>query len=100
MKENKYDNPAFFEQYSKMSRSVDGLKGAGEWHEFKKNDARFQWETRARSRMWIWLALLYAIENGAESAVGVDISENMLAEARKKNGFSENQLYPSSARGH
>lgn len=36
MKENKYDNPKFFEQYSQMSRSVEGLKGAGEWHELKK----------------------------------------------------------------
>ena len=30
MKENKYDDPQFFEQYSKMSRSVQGLEGAGE----------------------------------------------------------------------
>ena len=32
MKENKYDNSDFFSQYSQMSRSVEGLKGAGEWH--------------------------------------------------------------------
>ncbi len=30
MKENKYDNSDFFSQYSQMSRSVEGLKGAGE----------------------------------------------------------------------
>ena len=30
MKENKYDNDKFFNQYSQMSRSVYGLKGAGE----------------------------------------------------------------------
>ena len=29
MKENKYDNSDFFSQYSQMSRSVEGLKGAG-----------------------------------------------------------------------
>ncbi|CAM4261007.1 Type 11 methyltransferase [Listeria ivanovii subsp. ivanovii] len=36
MKENKYDNQHFFEQYSQMPRSKEGLKAAGEWHEFKK----------------------------------------------------------------
>lgn len=27
----------FFEQYSQMPRSKEGLKAAGEWHELKKN---------------------------------------------------------------
>lgn len=31
MKENKYDNKGFFEKYSKMERSQNGLAGAGEW---------------------------------------------------------------------
>ena len=33
MKENKYDNAVFFEKYSEMERSKQGLKGAGEWKE-------------------------------------------------------------------
>ena len=32
MKENKYDDEHFFSQYAQMSRSVEGLQGAGEWH--------------------------------------------------------------------
>ena len=36
MKENKYDNSDFFSQYSQMSCSVEGLKGAGEWHVLQK----------------------------------------------------------------
>ena len=36
MKENKYDNEIFFEKYSEMNRSKEGLKGAGEWAELKK----------------------------------------------------------------
>lgn len=32
MKENKYDNDKFSEQYSRMPCSTEGLKGAGEWH--------------------------------------------------------------------
>ena len=31
MKENKYDDPIFFEKYNQMSRSIKGLAGAGEW---------------------------------------------------------------------
>ncbi len=30
MKENKYDDPIFFEKYNQMSRSIKGLAGAGE----------------------------------------------------------------------
>ena len=30
---NIYDNRQFFDQYSKMSRSQQGLSGAGEWHQ-------------------------------------------------------------------
>ena len=31
MKQNKYDDNAFFRKYSQMDRSVKGLEGAGEW---------------------------------------------------------------------
>lgn len=84
MKENKYDNEIFFNKYSKMDRSIKGLEGAGEWHELKRMlpDLRgkrvldlgcgFGWHCR------------YAIENGAKSVIGVDISEMMINEANKK----------------
>lgn len=83
MKENKYDTIEFFNKYKQMPRSVEGLKAAGEWHVFEKmlpnlNDKRildlgcgFGWHCR------------YAIEQGAKSVVGIDISERMLKEARK-----------------
>ena len=35
MKENPYDNPRFFTQYSRMDRSRKGLAGAGEWPTLK-----------------------------------------------------------------
>ena len=35
MKENKYDDPVFFEKYSHMARSERGLAGAGEWPTLK-----------------------------------------------------------------
>ncbi len=82
MKENKYDDPEFFENYSHMPRSVEGLKAAGEWEEFRGmlpdlNNKRvldlgcgFGWHCR------------YVREHNARSVVGVDLSENMLARAR------------------
>lgn len=36
VKQNKYDDDVFFDKYSNMSRSKNGLEGAGEWHELKK----------------------------------------------------------------
>lgn len=42
MKENKYNDENFFQKYSAMSRSIEGLKGAGEWSELKKILPGFQ----------------------------------------------------------
>ena len=36
MKENKYDEQIFFEKYSQMSRSKEGLEGAGEWETLRQ----------------------------------------------------------------
>ena len=36
MKENKYDDNIFFQKYSQMSRSQQGLAGAGEWETLKR----------------------------------------------------------------
>lgn len=85
MKENKYDEPAFFEQYGKMNRSLNGLSGAGEWYllkemlpDLKGKDVLdlgcgFGWHCR------------YAIEKGAASVIGIDISEKMLEKAKEIN---------------
>lgn len=83
MKQNKYDDPAFFAQYSHMARSIDGLDEAGEWPAFRSllpvlRDRRvldlgcgFGWHCR------------YAREQQAQSVVGVDLSEKMIARARE-----------------
>lgn len=84
MKQNKYDEQAFFEKYSQMNRSVHGLAGAGEWESLRRmlpdmNGKRvldlgcgFGWHCQ------------YAIEQGAASVTGVDLSEKMLRRAKEQ----------------
>lgn len=77
-----YDDPEFFKHYQSMPRSQGGLAAAGEWPTFKKilpdlTDKRvldlgcgYGWHCR------------YASEHGAQSVLGVDASEKMLAVAK------------------
>ena len=88
MKQNKYDDPAFFANYSQMARSIGGLDAAGEWPAFRallpelrdKNvldlGCGFGWHCR------------YAREQQARSVVGVDLSEKMIARARESTNDS------------
>lgn len=66
MKENKYNDENFFQKYSAMSRSIEGLKGAGEWSELQKILPGFQ-------------------EKGVSDVIGIDLSEKMLQTAQEKN---------------
>ena len=34
--ENIYDNQKFFDEYAQMTRSRQGLAGAGEWYQFRR----------------------------------------------------------------
>ena len=84
MKENKYDNNRFFSQYSQMSRSVEGLKGAGEWHVLQKMLPNFAGKRVLDLGCGFGWHCIYAIEHGATHVTGIDISEKMLEEARKE----------------
>lgn len=84
MKQNKYDESAFFDKYSNMNRSKNGLEGAGEWHELKKMLPDFQGKRVLDLGCGFGWHCRYAIENGAKSVVGIDISQRMLSEARNK----------------
>jgi 2-polyprenyl-3-methyl-5-hydroxy-6-metoxy-1,4-benzoquinol methylase len=83
MKQNKYDNPEFFESYSNMPRSIDGLDEAGEWHAFRSllPDLRDKWVLDLGCGFG-WHCR-YARARQARSVVGVDLSEKMLARARQ-----------------
>ncbi len=85
MKENKYDDERFFRQYSQMSRSINGLKGAGEWYVLQQMLPDFKDKRVLDLGCGFGWHCIYAIENGAASALGIDISENMINEAKKKN---------------
>ena len=82
MKQNKYDDPELYANYSRMRRSIRGLDEAQEWPAFRAllpnlHDKRlldlgcgFGWHCR------------YARQQGARSVIGVDLSQNMLARAK------------------
>lgn len=84
MKENKYDDKHFFDQYSEMPRSKEGLSAAGEWHEFKKLLPDFDGKTVLDLGCGFGWHCIYAAEHGAKKVVGIDLSERMLAEAKQK----------------
>jgi ubiquinone/menaquinone biosynthesis C-methylase UbiE len=82
MTQNIYDSAEFFEAYSRLRRSVEGLDGAPEWPALRAllPDLRgfnvldlgcgFGWFCR------------WARQQGAAHVAGVDVSERMLARAR------------------
>jgi SAM-dependent methyltransferase len=82
MAQNIYDEKNFFEEYSRLPRSLEGLAAAPEWpalrtmlpalHGLKVVDlgCGFGWFSR------------WARENGAARVLGIDVSEKMLERAR------------------
>lgn len=96
MKENKYDNEEFFKKYSVMNRSVNGLKGAGEWSELQKVLPDFEGLRVLDLGCGYGWHCLYAAQNGAKSVLGVDISKRMLKSAMEKNSH-ERITYRQSA---
>lgn len=84
MKENKYDDPAFFEKYSRMNRSKEGLQGAGEWETLQKLLPDFKGKRVLDLGCGYGWHCIYAMEQGAASVTGIDISEKMLAIAKEK----------------
>jgi len=84
MKQNPYDNKAFFEKYSQMDRSTKGLDGAGEWKTLESMLPEFKDKRVLDLGCGFGWHCQYAIEHGAKSVTGIDISEKMLATAKEK----------------
>lgn len=84
MKQNKYDEPIFFEKYKQMERSKNGLESAGEWETLKRVLPDFKNKSVLDLGCGYGWHCEYAIENGALSVTGVDISQKMLSVAQQK----------------
>ena len=85
MTQNKYDDPAFFEKYSQMSRSKNGLEGAGEWHVLQRVLPDFTNKTVLDLGCGYGWHSIYAIEHCAKKVIASDISSKMIETARIKN---------------
>lgn len=94
---NLYDNPAFFEKYSQMLRSVKGLDGAGEWPALRGILPDFQGKRVLDLGCGFGWHCLYAAECGAEKVIGVDSSAKMLFKAKQQTRSNDVITYIHSA---
>ncbi|EKM8120268.1 class I SAM-dependent methyltransferase [Enterobacter hormaechei] len=81
MAQNIYDNPAFFEGYAQLPRSVQGLDGAPEWPALKAMLPDLTGTSIIDLGCGYGWFCRVARELGACDVTGVDISEKMLARA-------------------
>ena len=81
MAQNIYDNPAFFEGYAQLPRSVQGLDGAPEWPALKAMLPDLTGTSVIDVGCGYGWFCRVARELGACDVTGVDISEKMLARA-------------------
>lgn len=88
---NQYDDPIFFEAYSNMTRSKNGLQGAGEWHDFQQLMPNFKDKKVLDLGCGYGWHCRYAIEQGAREIKGIDGSLKMLAVAQQKNAHPQIQ---------
>ncbi len=84
MRENRYDDPKFFEKYSQMDRSVKGLSGAGEWETLRPLLPDFAGKRVLDMGCGYGWHCRYAAEQGAAYVLGFDLSEKMLQTAKEK----------------
>ncbi len=82
---NHYDNPEFFAAYAQMSRSQQGLSGAGEWHQLQPLFPDLTGKDVLDLGCGYGWHCKYAADHGARSVLGIDQSELMVTEARKRN---------------
>lgn len=81
---NIYDDKAFFDAYSRMARSTGGLQAAGEWHQLQPLFPAMEGSRVLDLGCGYGWHCKYAVEQGAAEALGLDLSEKMIAEARAR----------------
>ena len=82
MPQNIYDDPEFFEGYSQLRRSREGLAGAPEWPALRSMLPALEGARVLDLGCGFGAFARWAREMGAARVLGVDWSENMLARAR------------------
>ena len=82
MTQNIYDNPEFFEGYSRLGRSVQGLEGAAEWPALRALLPEMQGLRVVDLGCGFGWFCRWSREQGAAQVLGLDVSEKMLARAR------------------
>lgn len=86
MKErNEYDDLEFFQQYQQMTRSREGLSGAGEWHQMKSMFPPVMGKDVLDLGCGYGWHCRFAEEAGARKILGIDSSRRMLEEAARRN---------------
>jgi SAM-dependent methyltransferase len=82
MAQNIYDNPEFFEGYSRLGRSVEGLEGASEWPVLRGLLPELRGLRVLDLGCGYGWFCRWAREHGAATVLGIDVSEKMLERAR------------------
>src|ERR1700712_3648917 len=81
MTQNIYDSPAFFEGYSQLPRSLEGLDGAPEWPALQALLPPLAGQDIVDLGCgYGWFSRL-AVEHGARSVLAIDVSQKMLERA-------------------
>ncbi len=79
-----YDSPEFFSAYAQMSRSREGLSGAGEWTQLRALFPDVQGLRVLDLGCGYGWHCRYAAEMGASAVTGIDASARMIAEAQSR----------------
>lgn len=85
---NQYDHEVFFKEYAKMPRSREGLSAAGEWHQLKRLLPSMQGKCVLDLGCGYGWHCKFSAENGAKQVLGIDLSQKMIEEARRRNAES------------
>ena len=80
-----YDKQEFFEAYADMDRSKGGLEAAGEWHQLKPLFPELSGKKVLDLGCGYGWHCGYAWKQGASLVLGIDESERMIGEAKKRN---------------
>ena len=82
---NEYEDEAFFQQYAQMPRSQEGLSAAGEWHQLRPLFPPLEGKSVLDLGCGYGWHCKFAAEQGARRVLGIDLSQKMIEEARRRN---------------